>query len=54
MRATASPPLRSLPRTVMVLGAGAGVLAAVTLYLWARYGGAVFHEMIAAGLALCF
>ena len=53
MRATASPQ-RVLPRTAIILAAGAGVLVAVSLYLWARYGSAVFHEMIAAGLALCF
>ncbi len=31
-----------------------GGLAALSLALWAYYGSAVFHEMIVAGLALCF
>jgi len=32
----------------------AGVLIAGTLALWAYYGTAVFHEMILAGIAMCF
>jgi hypothetical protein len=39
---------------VIAAAAGAGVVLAVTVGLWAHYGGAVFFEMIAAGLAACF
>ena len=39
----------------LAIGAGvAGVLIAATLALWAYYGTAVFHEMILAGIAMCF
>lgn len=34
--------------------AGAGTLALAAVVLWARYGVAVFHEIVTAGLALCF
>ena len=30
------------------------VLIGATLALWAHYGTAVFYEMIAAGIAMCF
>jgi hypothetical protein len=36
------------------LWAGIGALVASTLVLWIHYGGAVFFEMIATGLASCF
>jgi hypothetical protein len=42
------------PRLLVPIAAAAGVLLAATLVLWARYGGAVFYEMILAGIALCF
>jgi hypothetical protein len=32
----------------------AGMLAATAVGLWVYYGGAVFYEMIVAGLAACF
>jgi hypothetical protein len=36
-------------------GAGVGALAtAAAVLLWDRYGGAVFFEMVASGLASCF
>jgi hypothetical protein len=41
-------------RTAVWASAGVGALAFVTVLLWARYGGAVFFEMIAAGFASCF
>ena len=41
-------------RTAAVLAAGGGALLAVALVLWARYGSAVFYEMILAGFAACF
>ena len=44
----------SLARPLLVLGAGAGILAALTLALWAWYGTTVFFEMLRAGLAACF
>ena len=42
------------PRLLVPIAAAAGVLLAATLVLWARYGGAVFYEMMLAGIALCF
>lgn len=45
---------RCSSRTLVILGVGAGILVASAVYLWARHGVAVFHEMIVAGLALCF
>jgi hypothetical protein len=41
-------------RLLVPIAAAAGALLATTLVLWAYYGGAVFYEMIAAGIALCF
>jgi hypothetical protein len=52
-RATATS-ARPFPRATLVAVAGGGVLVALAVILWARYGLAVFHEMIVAGLALCF
>ena len=37
-----------------VAAGAAGVLIAGTLALWAYYGTAVFYEVIAAGIAMCF
>jgi hypothetical protein len=42
------------PRLLVPIAAALGVLLASTILLWAHYGGAVFYEMIAAGIALCF
>lgn len=47
------PPHRSW-RPLAVAAGVAGVLIAGTLVLWAYYGTAVFYEMIAAGIAMCF
>jgi hypothetical protein len=41
-------------RPAVWAGAGIGALAAAAVLLWDRYGGAVFFEMIAAGIASCF
>jgi hypothetical protein len=41
-------------RLFVPIAAVAGILLAATLLLWANYGGAVFYEMIVAGIALCF
>jgi hypothetical protein len=39
----------------LAIGAGvAGALIAATLALWGHYGTAVFYEMLAAGIAMCF
>jgi hypothetical protein len=38
---------------VVVSAALGGVLLATALVLWAIYGGAVFYEMILAGIATC-
>ncbi|MBO0751752.1 MAG: hypothetical protein J2P53_06560 [Bradyrhizobiaceae bacterium] len=40
--------------TRSALWTGIGVLAVSAIVLWAYYGGAVFFETIAAGLAACF
>jgi hypothetical protein len=46
---------RRIPTRWLALAAAvAGALAAGALALWAAYGGAVFHGMIAAGIAWCF
>lgn len=50
--ASASP--RQVARLLIIAGAAAGILLAGTLMLWARYGTAVFYEMILAGIAACF
>lgn len=50
--ASASP--RQVTRLLVIAGATAGILVAGTLVLWARYGTAVFYEMILAGIAACF
>lgn len=52
MSAAVSTP--SLTRPLLVLGAGAGLLAIATLALWGWYGTTVFFEMLRAGLAACF
>ncbi|HEX2537942.1 MAG TPA: hypothetical protein VHL13_06620 [Pseudolabrys sp.] len=52
MSAAASTP--SLTRPLLVLGAGAGLLAIATLALWGWYGTTVFFELLRAGLAACF
>jgi hypothetical protein len=44
-------PLSSRP--LVLIAAGAGVLVAGTVALWAHYGTAVFYEMIVAGIAAC-
>jgi hypothetical protein len=46
-------PAQRVPRVALAVAAGVGMLAAAAGALWAHYGSAVFHEMIAAGLALC-
>jgi hypothetical protein len=52
----ASIPATRLPglRVLVPIAVVVGILLATTLVLWAQYGGAVFYEMIAAGIALCF
>jgi hypothetical protein len=51
----ASPPASRLARALVAGGAGLGVaLLIAALILWARYGSAVFFEMIASGFAACF
>jgi hypothetical protein len=46
---------RFASRPVIVVAAVlGGLLLAGTLLLWAHYGGAVFYEMILAGIAACF
>lgn len=50
--AAASTPAPTRP--LLLLGAVAGVMAIVTMALWAWYGTAVFFEMLRAGFAACF
>lgn len=52
-RATATS-ARPFARATLIAAAGGGILVALAVVLWARYGVAVFHETIVAGLALCF
>jgi hypothetical protein len=51
--ATTVPTHRSW-RPLAITAAVIGALIAGTLTLWAYYGTAVFYEMIAAGIAMCF
>jgi hypothetical protein len=44
----------STRRTVFAISAGAGIMVALALALWASYGSAAFVEQVAAGLGLCF
>jgi hypothetical protein len=43
-----------LPRPMLLLALGAGVIVAATVVLWAYYGTAVFFEVVRAGWAACF
>ena len=57
--ATATPSVsqgapRSGLRAAIVAAAFGGALLAGAVALWAHYGVAAFHEMIVAGLAMCF
>lgn len=45
---------RAYSRATLVAGAALAVFIGGGLFLWARHGSAVFHEIIVAGLALCF
>jgi hypothetical protein len=46
---------RSAPRwPTLAAAAGAGLVLAAAVALWAHYGTAVFYEMILAGFAACF
>ena len=47
-------PTRPSLRAMMAIGAATGILAALALVLWARYGSAAFYEQLAAGLGICF
>jgi hypothetical protein len=53
MPETASATTSLLSRPLMLLAAAVAILLAGTLALWARYGTAVFYEMIVAGIAAC-
>jgi hypothetical protein len=53
MRAIALPERPGL-RAKLAIGAGTGVLVALALVLWARYGSAAYYEQMAAGLGICF
>jgi hypothetical protein len=41
-------------RPIAITAAVTGALIAGTVTLWAYYGTAVFYEVIAAGIAMCF
>jgi hypothetical protein len=53
MPETVSEATPLLSRPLVLIAAGAGVLVAATVALWAHYGTAVFYEMIVAGIAAC-
>jgi hypothetical protein len=40
-------------RVLLIVAAAMGILLGGTLVLWAKYGAAVFFDMIAAGIAAC-
>jgi hypothetical protein len=50
----ASASMRSVSRALLIAAAAMGILVGAALVLWARYGTAVFYEMILAGIAACF
>jgi hypothetical protein len=51
----ATAPTNPVSRPVLLIaGATAGMLLALTAGLWAHYGTSVFYEIILAGLAACF
>jgi hypothetical protein len=50
---TVAPPTLT-SRSLLLLGAAAGVVLAGTALLWAHYGTTVFFETIRAGLTACF
>jgi hypothetical protein len=52
VRTTAGP--LGVPRPVLAVVAGVAVaLLIATAAMWLHYGTAVFHEIIAAGIAMC-
>lgn len=55
MPAVVSEPARQprFSRPILIVAAGMGVLLGGTLVLWAKYGAAVFFDMVAAGIAAC-
>jgi hypothetical protein len=57
-RASTPQPLLAAPRPVRAIAVAGGAIGVLillgTLALWARYGTAVFFEMITAGFAACF
>jgi hypothetical protein len=54
MSEAATVPTRRSWRPLAIIAAVAGMMIAGTIVLWAHYGTAVFYEMIAAGIAMCF
>lgn len=51
----APQPANRVARALVAGGAGLGAVFLIgALILWARYGTAVFFEMIASGFAACF
>ncbi len=54
MNAIAARPSARMRWPLIAVAVMIGALGAATLVLWARYGTAVFHEIVTAGLALCF
>ena len=47
-------PNKTANRILVVAAVGLGMACAAAAMLWAHYGTAVFFEMIAAGIAMCF
>jgi hypothetical protein len=54
MPTATSDSLGRMTPSMLAVVAGAGLLFAATIALWAYHGTAVFYEMILAGLAACF
>jgi hypothetical protein len=53
-RSTPQLASRGLPMAAMTIAGIAGVLVAAAIALWVYFGGAVFYEMLLAGIAACF
>ena len=47
-------PNKTANRILVAAAVGLGIACAAAALLWAHYGTAVFFEMIAAGIAMCF
>jgi hypothetical protein len=54
MQDTTSQQVPFLVRPLVLAGLAGGILVAATVALWAKYGTAVFVDMVVSGLNACF